>query len=171
MPMRPAHSSFRRIGRFLRDDSGLAMIEFAICLPLLILVFGMVIEGSRLMWSFQTTISGVRDASRYLARVTPSDVCQPGEVFDGRSAELQVIIEERLGTGTSILPKAVAIIGVFPVLDCVVGTYRISPAPVAEVTARVQITHPFASLFQLIGGTLDQTVTVDVSDQSRVYGL
>lgn len=162
-------SALRRFGR---DESGLALVEFAICLPLMILVFGMVIEGSRLMWSFQNGISGVRDATRYLARITPADVCEPGgTTFDDQSDTLSTIIRNRIGTDNSILPRGVALVDVTATLDCVDGIYRISPAPVAQLTARVEITHPFAGLFALAGGGIDDTVVVDVRDEARIFGL
>ncbi|MGI1662327.1 TadE/TadG family type IV pilus assembly protein [Palleronia sp. KMU-117] len=162
-------SALRRFGR---DESGLALVEFAICLPLMILVFGMIIEGSRLMWSFQNSISGVRDATRYLARITPADVCQPGgTTFDDQADRLTAIIRDRIGTGESILPRGVDLVDVTATLDCVVGAYRISPAPVAQLTARVEITHPFASLFAFAGGGVEDSVIVDVSDEARIFGL
>ena len=158
--------------RFRRDESGLALVEFAICLPLMILVFGMIIEGSRLMWSFQNSISGVRDATRYLARITPSDVCAPGgSTFDDQTDTLTAIIRNRIGTDDSILPRGVALVDVTATLDCVSGIYRLSPAPVAQLTAQVQITHPFATLFTLASGGIEESVTVDVSDEARIFGL
>jgi hypothetical protein len=51
----------------------------------------------------------------------------------------------------------------------VVGTYRVSPAPVAQVTANVTITFPFAGIFALVGGSLGQ-ITTDVTDSSRIFG-
>lgn len=162
-------SALRRFGR---DESGLALVEFAICLPLMVLVFGMVIEGSRLMWSFQNSISGVRDATRYLARITPADVCEPGgTIFDDQSETLSEIIRTRIGSDDSILPSGVALVDVTATLDCVEGTYRISPAPVAQLTARVEITHPFAGLFTLAGGGINDSVVVDVRDEARIFGL
>lgn len=158
--------------RFRRDESGLALVEFAICLPLMILVLGMVIEGSRLMWSFQNSISGVRDATRYLARITPSDVCVPGgSTFDDQSDALAAIIRNRIGTDDSILPRGVSLVDVTATLDCVAGVYRLSPAPVAQLTARVEITHPFAALFTLASDGIEDAVTVDVSDEARIFGL
>jgi Flp pilus assembly protein TadG len=61
--------------RIRRSDRGAFLVEFAIVVPLLILLFGIVVEGGRLMWSYQTAAAGVRDAARYLGRIVPSDLC------------------------------------------------------------------------------------------------
>ena len=54
------------------------MVEFAILLPILLLVFAVIVEGGRLMWSYQTVVAGVRDATRYVARAAPANICSTG---------------------------------------------------------------------------------------------
>ncbi|CAN0605625.1 unnamed protein product, partial [Ectocarpus sp. 12 AP-2014] len=61
--------------KFRREESGVALVEFAIFLPLFLLAFFVVVEFSRIFFSYQGAISGVRDATRYLARVADADVC------------------------------------------------------------------------------------------------
>ena len=154
--------------RFARTEDGAALVEFAICLPMMLLVFAVIVEGSRLMLSFQSAISGVRDATRYLARVVPSNVCSTGGTLSGYAAQLQTIVSQST-SGASVFPSAVTVNSVTPSLTCVAGTYRVSPAPVAQVTANVTITFPFAGIFTLVGGSLGQ-ITTDVTDSSRIFG-
>ena len=154
--------------RFARTEDGAALVEFAICLPMMLLVFAVIVEGSRLMLSFQSAISGVRDATRYLARVVPSNVCTTGGTLSGYAAQLQTIVSQST-SGASVFPSAVTVNSVTPSLTCVAGTYRVSPAPVAQVTANVTITFPFAGIFTLVGGSLGQ-ITTDVTDSSRIFG-
>ena len=158
----------RLIHRFRREEDGAALVEFAIVLPMMLLVFAVIIEGSRLMIGFQSAIGGVRDATRYLARVVPADICATGGTVGGYAAQLQIIVGQSV-TGGAIFPSGVTVNSVTPTLACVAGVYRVSPAPVASVTANVTITFPFAGIFGLNGGTLAPIVT-NVSDSARVFG-
>ena len=152
----------------IRDESGAALVEFAILLPMLLLVFAMIIEGGRLMWSYQSVNAGVRDAARYLARVAPANICSGGTAISTYTAKLTEIVEDTLD-GNSIFPPGITINSVTPSLTCAAGTFRVSPAPVAQVQVEMTITFPFAGLFSLNGQSLS-TLTKTVRDQSKVYG-
>ncbi len=65
-----------RIKTFYRSTSGAALVEFVIVFPMMILFFVMIVEFGRLYWGYQSVVAGVRDASRYLARVAPVDICR-----------------------------------------------------------------------------------------------
>lgn len=165
----PTYRRSGLLGRFRRGEDGAALVEFAVVLPMMLLVFAVIIEGSRLMIAFQSTIGGVRDATRYLARVVPSDICATGGSVSGYATQLQTIVGQST-TGGSFLPAWVVVNSVKPTVDCsIIGTYRVSPPPVATVTANVSITFPFAGIFGLNGGTLAPIVT-DVSDSARIFG-
>ena len=58
--------------------SGAAMFEFAITLPILLLIFAGGWEIARGLWTYEMLNKGVRDASRYLARV--DDPFSPGSL-------------------------------------------------------------------------------------------
>jgi len=158
----------RRKNAFARDERGAALVEFAIILPMMLLIFAVIIEGSRMMISFQAAISGVRDATRYLSRVAPVDICSSGGSVAGYSNQLQTIVSQGI-SGNSVFPTSVTVNFVTPSFSCVAGTYRISPAGVAQVTANVTITFPFAGLFTLNGGNLPQ-ITTNVTDAARIFG-
>lgn len=162
--------------RLRRDASGAALVEFAIVLPLMLIIFGVIIEGGRTFWSYQAAISGVRDAARYVGRVAPGNICtelNPGQALQDVVASfdptLVDIIRENIG-GDALFPPSITIDSATATPDCRLGDFRIGPAaPVATVTANLTITYPFAGLFTLVGGALG-TVATTVSDESRIYG-
>jgi Flp pilus assembly protein TadG len=153
---------------FFNDCRGAILVEFAIVMPMLLLVFSMMIEGSRLMWSYQSTISGVRDATRYLARVAPLDICSSGGSVAAFAGDLTAIVANNIN-GASIFPASITVNSVSPSLSCIAGTYRVNPAPVVQVSANITITFAFSGLFTLAGSNL-ANVSTTVTDQSRVFG-
>lgn len=154
--------------KFNRDQSGAAIVEFALLLPSLILFLALSIEGSRTFWSYQTTISGVRDANRYLARVVSTDICLTGGSVDGWEEKLTEIVREAQ-SGQSLFPSSIAVTSVTPSLTCVAGDYRLPVVPVTEVSASLSITYPFKNMFQVVGITL-QDITATVADTGRGIG-
>jgi TadE-like protein len=164
--LRIAWSHLRRLAA---DESGTQLVEFAIVLPMMLLVFGVIIEGGRMMWSYQTVVAGVRDATRFLARVTPRDIC------DGDVSAISDYDDTLIGfirndkDGSSILPSGVSVTVILTELDCYDGEFRSDVAPIVTVRADVEVTFPFAGLFTLVGGSRP-TLETSVTDQSRVYG-
>ena len=153
--------------RFLRDTDGAALVEFAMVLPMMLLVFAVIIEGSRILISYQSAIGAVRDATRYLARIVPTDICITGGSISAYDSQVGAIANQNLG-GVS-LPSSVTVTGVTSSLACVSGGYRVDPAPVATVTATIAIAMPFSGLVALNGGSLN-TITTTVTDTARVFG-
>jgi Flp pilus assembly pilin Flp len=162
------HPVIHRLRRFVADDSGAQLVEFAIVLPMMLLVFAVIIEGGRMMWSYQTVVAGVRDATRFLARVTPRDICDLGGEVDGYDDILTSIISNA-NDGSNVLPSGVSVTAVSPSLECNDGDYRSDVAPIVTVRADVEVTFPFEGLFTLVGGS-HPTLETSVTDQSRVYG-
>ncbi len=156
------------LARFLADESGAQLLEFAIVLPLMLLVFAVIVEGGRLMWSYQSVVSGVRDATRYLARIAPRDLCSAGGSVSGYAALLTTIVGNA-NEGGSVLPSGVTVTAVTPSLTCPAGTFRSDEAPIVSVRADVRVTFPFVRLFEFAGGARP-TLNTHVTDQSRVYG-
>jgi Flp pilus assembly pilin Flp len=157
-----------RLRRFAGDESGAQLVEFAIVLPMMLLVFAVIVEGGRMMWSYQTVVAGVRDATRFLARVAPRDICDMGADVSGYADVLGDIIRDA-HAGGSILPSGVSVTDVLPSLDCADGDFRSDVAPIVTVRANVEVTFPFAGLFTLVGGSRP-TLETSVTDQGRVYG-
>ena len=161
-------SSLKNPAGFRRSEDGAALVEFALILPVFLLVLAAVAAFGHWFWVYQSAISGVRDAGRYVARVAPIDICQTGGSLSGYNAMLKNIVEKDI-TGASIFPSSVTINSVTASLACIAGTYRTSPAPVATVTANMTINLPMASVFSLFGNSLP-AITISFSDQSRIFG-
>ncbi|MCK0104206.1 TadE/TadG family type IV pilus assembly protein [Pseudohalocynthiibacter sp. F2068] len=157
-----------RLRRFLDAETGAILVEFSLVLPVMLLFFAVAVESTRMFWSYQTAISGVRDAGRYLARVAPVDICLSGGSLAGYAGSLKQIVEKDIG-GTTLLPSTITINSVTPSLTCVTGSYRVNPAPIATVTANMTIQFPFGSILGLFGSGLTSTTTT-ITDQSRIFG-
>ncbi|KIC15197.1 hypothetical protein RA20_18770 [Leisingera sp. ANG-Vp] len=166
--MRGLQDTLARLAAFRRQENGAVLVEFALMLPVMLLVFAVIIEGGRMMWSYQAAISGVRDAARYLARVAPQDICTSGGSVAGYTPQLTAIVRESI-QGDTLFPSNLTVTSVAPSLTCQAGTYRVSPSPVVEVRAGLTMTFPFAGVFTLNGGSRPAINTV-IADQSRVFG-
>lgn len=154
----------------LRNESGAALVEFAIVLPLLLILFASIVEGGRMMWSYQATVAGVRDAARYLARVAPLDICSSGVAVSSYSTTLLDIVRDAQG-GSGIFPAGITVNAVTPSLTCVTTeSLRITPSPVVQVTAELTVTFPFAAIFSAFGGSDLGTLNTTISDQHKVFG-
>ena len=158
----------RALARFVRDEAGVALVEFAVVLPMMLLVFAVIIEGSRTMLSYQSAINGVRDATRYLARTVNSDVCTTSASVTSYATQLRTLVVQGV-TAKSVFPPSVTIGAVTPSYRCVIRTYRGGTVAVAQVTAVITVTFPFSGLFSLVGISRPVLVT-SVTDQARVYG-
>lgn len=155
--------------RFARSEDGAAVVEFAICLPVMILFFGLIIECGRLYWGYQSAVSGVRDATRYLARTAPIEICQTGGSLGSRGTALKTMIENDR-SGSSVFPSQVSVNSVTVTHNCVAGSFRTSPAPVATVAAQVTIQFPLGFLLDMFQMPIT-SLTTTVTDSSRIYGL
>lgn len=62
--------------RMPANQGGVAAIEFAILLPLLILILTGMIEYGRLMWHYDALAKATRDAARYLVD-EPAPIAEP----------------------------------------------------------------------------------------------
>lgn len=159
----------RHLRQLRQDETGAQLVEFALVLPILLLLFAVTIEGGRMMWAYQSVVAGVRDATRYLARITPMDICDGGAPdVSGQADRLSVIVRES-SDGMDLFPVSIQITSVTPDLTCVSGDYRSGVAPIVQVTAALQITFPFSGIFSFVGDSLS-TLDTTVADQSRVYG-
>jgi len=166
-----AHTAGRRFRAFARREDGSALVEFAISLPLILILGLLSVESMRLFWSYQAAIAGVRDATRYLARVAPADICTTGGSVAGYATRLQGIVETTI-SGGALFPAGVRVTSLTPSLVCVTSLgLRQASVPVATVAADVSITMPFSQILAVIGLAPAATLNTTVSDRARVYGL
>lgn len=150
------------IARFWRDRRGTALVEFGMSLPLVLVIFATIVESSRTLFAYQTAIAGVRDASRYLARVAPLDICNGGSLA-AFSTEVTNIVKFSVDGG-SVFPGRVTIDSVVPVC----GSSGLFPS--AQVDATLIIELPFKSIFNLVGTTIPD-ITTTITDTSRIFGV
>jgi Flp pilus assembly protein TadG len=87
-----------------RFQSGVATIEFALLIvPLLLMLFG-VAEYGRAIYQYNTLVKSVRDATRYLSTLNPSDPDHPNNGFV--EAECLVKYGNTECIGTPLVPLA-----------------------------------------------------------------
>lgn len=154
---------------FWRAEDGAALVEFGLLLPTLVLVLGLSVEGARTFFGYQTAVSGVRDATRYLSRVVQSDACRTGAITPGQWDEKLTGIVRTAQTGEALFPTGITVQNVSATIACQAGPYRLGAAPVASVTATLYITYPFAGLLALAG--IDaEPITTQITDQTRIVG-
>ena len=183
-----------RVKNFLRDENGVALVEFAIFLPVFVLAFFVIVEFARTFFSYQGALVGVRDATRYLARVAPAALCQnavsdvdddgnatnPGDflVIDGSTgaatAAATPIIRRNMDNETGVdLPDQVLLTGVVTTYECVIttpGQYRQDNVPLVRVAATFEVLFPLANILELNGLEKRLKITRTVIDTSRVFG-
>jgi hypothetical protein len=169
-----------------------ALVEFAISLPLILIVSFGTIDSMRLFWTYQAAVEGVRDAARYVARVAPSDICETGEDIatafarlvdrDGSEisdhpAFLRTIIRDAMKRDPSdpgaLLTSDADINNVVLSVSCESPQVPLRQAqvPVARVSADMSIVMPFTEVFRVIGGSGFGTLTTRIVEDARVYGL
>ena len=90
-----------RLRSFARREDGTQMIEFAIVLPVLILLFAGVTELGRLFYTYNTLAKATRSAARYLSTV--QDV-----TANTAAAKNIVICGSAAGCGGQNQPAAIA---------------------------------------------------------------
>ena len=163
-----------RLLRFWKDQSGVALVELAFGIPLMFLVFAVTVEGGRMFYAYQAVIEGVRDAGRYAGRAVPRDLCiSGGAVTDFVDTTALTTLVSRSAGANPVFPMMIAVTGVDATHRCVgvAGDYRVSPAPVVEVTATLQIRFPFQAFARaFFADNAMGTITTTVSDESRVFG-
>ncbi len=164
-----------QILRFRRNQSGAALVEFAISLPLILIVAFGIIESMRLLWSFQAAVAGVRDATRYVARAAPDDICATSgttQNWDPQLSRSLFNIVNTSITGAAIFPAGITLERVTVDLGCLPNPdLRQTIVPVATVTADLTMQFPFSAVFRLAGGNGWGTINTSVVEEARIYGL
>jgi len=87
------------LGRFRRDERGTQLVEVAIVIPILLLLFGAVAEFGRYFYEYTTVAKAARVGARYLA----SKSVTSGIDYQTPAKNL-VVYGNVAGTGTPVLP-------------------------------------------------------------------
>lgn len=163
--------------RFARDDEGAVLVEFAIVFPMMILFLAIVLDFGTTFYSYQQTISGVRDASRYLGRAAPITSC-PGwtaQDLTMKSKLTSIVNQDIEATSSTIFPKRVSVTNVFYSINCIEDAvsqdlYAEDMVMVGRVTAVIEIDFPLGGVFGLFGSDIPG-IRTRVSDEMRIYGI
>lgn len=160
---------------FRRSEDGTALVEFAVSLPLILIVAYGTIDSMRLFWSYQAAVAGVRDAARYVARVAPDDICTSGASLAadlaGRGVDPAGIIDSTIDDG-ALYTGGVTISDVSATLTCVDSLgLRQASVPVVRVSADLSVVMPFTGIFRIVGREGLGTLTTTVIEDARVFGL
>src|ERR1044071_7104440 len=86
------------LSRFRRDDSGVQLLEVAIVLPILLVLFGAVAEFGRYFYEYSTVAKASRLGARYLASKSVT-----GSTNYVANAKNLVVYGNIAGTGTPVL--------------------------------------------------------------------
>jgi Flp pilus assembly protein TadG len=161
---------------FRRREQGATAVEFAILMPIMMVCFGAIVEGARIYWNYQSAVSGVRDAARYLARITDTTICGGASTIavaiPGGAARAQQIIARNVGSGsTNLFPNAVTVTDVSASYTCPDLDLRSDPTPIAQVQATLTVQLPFSAVFEFFGNRTNTQMVSVITDQSRIYGL
>ncbi len=166
--------------RFRRAEHGSALVEFAISLPLILVVSLGTIDSMRLFWSYQAAVAGVRDAARYVARMAPDNICTTGASLaahlTARNVNPTTIIDSTLFANAAgsraVYTGGVTITNVTTGITCV-NTLGLRQAnvPVVRVSADMNITMPFSEILTLVGGDGFGTITTRIIEDARVFGV
>jgi len=85
------------LNRFRRDDRGVQLVELALVLPILLLLFGAVAEFGRYFYEYTTVAKGARVGARYLAAKSATNTNWQA------NAKNLVVYGNTAGTGSPIL--------------------------------------------------------------------
>src|SRR5207244_9713924 len=78
-----------RVGRGLKDDSGVQLVELALVIPILVMLFAATAEFGRYFYEYTTLAKASRAGARYLARAavnSTEDIAAKKIVVYGNSA-------------------------------------------------------------------------------------
>lgn len=161
---------------FGRDQKGATAVEFAILMPIMMVCFGAIVEGARIYWNYQSAVSGVRDAARYLARITEPSICSGTSItavpIPNGAARATSIISRNVGSGASnLFPAAVSVSGVSASYTCPDLNLRTDPTPIARVQATLTVQLPFGAVFEFFGNRTNTQMVSTIVDQARIYGI
>lgn len=162
----PAHRPWRSINR---DETGVALIELAVVLPILAVLSLGIMEFSNLYYKYQLVQNGVRDAARYAASLpyAPTDAAQNGRIKNfavtGQPSGGSRRISWWTAANVSVTWSTVA----NPALSGGLQSYRYSgDVPVVTVSASV----PYSSL-GFLGFLQVGSLTIKSSHKERVFGV
>ena len=155
---------------FHRDERGAAAAEFALILPLMLVLAFSIYEAGRVFWTYTIVSASARDAARYGARLAITCTSTGAGSFDDTTAPTEIANLTRTGTldgtGTPLVPNwtdnSTVTVSVTPCVSNTGGAMKgrydgHSYIPTVSVTAAA----PYGVLFGgLLGDLSIDTVSV-----------
>ena len=154
-----------------RDTSGAAAAEMALIIPLALTLIFTTFEGAYYMICEHRVVKGVRDASRYAARLDLSNYACPGATFSGSTATVQNLARTGLLSGGSAAVSGWVNSDVTIAVTCLSGQsgiYAATGGNAPRVSVSTRVAYP--SLMGSMGFTA-ATIYIGAAAQSPVIGL
>lgn len=154
-----------------RDTSGAAAAEMALIIPLALALIFTTFEGAYYMICEHRVVKGVRDASRYAARLDLSNYACPGGTFSGSTATVQNLARTGLLSGGSAAVSGWVNSDVTIAVTCLSGQsgiYAATGGNAPRVSVSTRVAYP--SLMGSMGFTA-ATIYIGAAAQSPVIGL
>ena len=144
-----------------KREKGVALVEFALILPLLLLLSITAAEFGRAIWEYNTLTKSVRDAARYLSIQTP------GATAEIDRARNLMVFGNISGTGR---PLALGLtLANVPAASCCTWQTAGTAPVINTVTVRIQ-NYAFKSMFASVFGLPFGTITFsNISATMRSY--
>lgn len=163
-----------RLLAFLRDRNGSAATEFALMLPLMVVIIFAGLEGGYYLFNEHRVIKSVREGSRYAGRLAWSNYdCTSGTIDATAAQNIRNVTRTGSPGGTTARISGWSDAQVTVSLDCDATTTTgifigngTNGAP--RVTVSAQTTYP--SLFNGLVG-IDDTAALAASAQAVVNGI
>lgn len=129
-------------GRFKRSERGQALIEFALCAPVLVILLLGLFEFGRGLNSYLTVITAARDAARLGAQIGAGDTARLKTLVDGEMSRLGPSNIPLSCTGVSICIKS-----------CTTTNTPCTGTPIADkwMTVKVCYDHTLVVSVPLVG--------------------
>jgi Flp pilus assembly protein TadG len=140
--------------RFRRDEQGVQLVEIAIVLPLLLMMFGAVAEFGRYFYEYTTLAKAARVGGRFMASKTLTSANTNWQL----AAKKLVVYGNTAGTGSPVLP-GLTVDNVELVFQG--GTYSSGSGVPATVTVRI-INYKHEPIFDLGKLTKIKTLSLKV---------
>ena len=141
-----------------RSEKGVELVEFALILPLLLLICLGVIEFGRAYYTYNILTKAVRDGARYLST---GMVTSTGTVNSTTTTETKnvVVYGNTAGTGTKKIPDLLTTQVNVPAATVVSGS---------EQYVTVSVTYPYVPMFRLVMPNLTLSPKVTMIFVGRV---
>lgn len=163
--------------RFLSDESGASATEFALILPLLILLLFTGSEAGHFVWTQHKLTEGVRNGVRYASRLPIDTVCNGPNSVLADPALTNIKLITRTGqiastTANATVPGWTAgQVSVTVSCEAFVDTGIYTDLNAAGPIVTVQATNvPYPSLFKMLGN-LPGTIRLNAKASTAVIGI